>query len=132
MGVDVMQTKKEVFLERSAHTKALLSRFGIDKANSVTTPVDVNADLVTTSDEVEECDKDLLEFPELGGPSTIHSPAYYKSLYLPTYHYSPTYHTRWCTHSLYPLIRLAAVIVHLQATVAIALDWPFIPEAGLA
>ncbi|KAF2346035.1 hypothetical protein FHG87_023210 [Trinorchestia longiramus] len=36
-------------------------RFGIDKTNSVATPVDVNADLVTTSDEVEECDKDLYQ-----------------------------------------------------------------------
>ncbi|KAF2343935.1 Reverse transcriptase RNA-dependent DNA polymerase [Trinorchestia longiramus] len=33
--------------------------FGMDNANSVATPVDDNADLVTTSDEVEECDKDL-------------------------------------------------------------------------
>ncbi|KAF2353762.1 Zinc finger CCHC-type [Trinorchestia longiramus] len=48
-----------MFLEQSAYTKALLSRFGMDKANSVATPVDVNVDLVTTSDEVEECDKDL-------------------------------------------------------------------------
>ncbi|KAF2348774.1 hypothetical protein FHG87_020471 [Trinorchestia longiramus] len=61
MGVDVMQTKNEVFLEQSAHTKALLSRFGIDKANSAATPVDINADSVTTSDEVEECDKDLYQ-----------------------------------------------------------------------
>ncbi|KAF2355025.1 hypothetical protein FHG87_014219 [Trinorchestia longiramus] len=50
-----------MFLERSAYTKALLSRFGMDKANSVATPVDINADLVTTSDEVEECDKDLYQ-----------------------------------------------------------------------
>ncbi|KAF2353952.1 hypothetical protein FHG87_015293 [Trinorchestia longiramus] len=50
-----------MFLERSAYTKALLSRFDMDKANSVATPVDVNADLVTTSDEVEECDKDLCQ-----------------------------------------------------------------------
>ncbi|KAF2354532.1 hypothetical protein FHG87_014712 [Trinorchestia longiramus] len=50
-----------MFLERSAYTKALLSRFGMDKANSVATPVDVNADLVTTSDEVEDCDKDLYQ-----------------------------------------------------------------------
>ncbi|KAF2346546.1 hypothetical protein FHG87_022698 [Trinorchestia longiramus] len=48
-----------MFLERSAYTKALLSRFGMDKANSVATPVDINADLVTTSDEVEDCDKDI-------------------------------------------------------------------------
>ncbi|KAF2345084.1 Zinc finger CCHC-type [Trinorchestia longiramus] len=48
-----------MFLERSAYTKALLSRFGMDKANSVATPVDINADLVTTSDEVEDCDKKL-------------------------------------------------------------------------
>ncbi|KAF2354184.1 hypothetical protein FHG87_015058 [Trinorchestia longiramus] len=61
MGVGVMQTKNEVFLEQSAYTKALLSRFGIDKANSVATPVDINADPVTTSDEVEECDKDLCQ-----------------------------------------------------------------------
>ncbi|KAF2359734.1 Zinc finger CCHC-type [Trinorchestia longiramus] len=54
-------TKNEVFLEQSAYTKALLSRFGMDKANSVATPVDVNADLVTTSDEVEECDEDLYQ-----------------------------------------------------------------------
>ncbi|KAF2355431.1 hypothetical protein FHG87_013812 [Trinorchestia longiramus] len=61
MGVDVMQTKNEVFLEQSAYTKALLSRFGMDKANSVATPLDVNADLVTTSDEVEEYDKNLYQ-----------------------------------------------------------------------
>ncbi|KAF2346518.1 Reverse transcriptase RNA-dependent DNA polymerase [Trinorchestia longiramus] len=61
LGVSVMQTKNEVFLEQSAYTKALLSRFGMDKANSVATPVDVNADLVITSDEVEECDKDLYQ-----------------------------------------------------------------------
>ncbi|KAF2356089.1 hypothetical protein FHG87_013154 [Trinorchestia longiramus] len=61
MGVGVMQTKNEVFLEQSAQTKALLCRFGMDKANSVATPVDVNADLVTTSDEVEECDKYLYQ-----------------------------------------------------------------------
>ncbi|KAF2357242.1 Reverse transcriptase RNA-dependent DNA polymerase [Trinorchestia longiramus] len=61
LGVSVMQTKNEVFLEQSAYTKALLSRFGMDNANSVATPVDVNADLVTTSDEVEECDKDLYQ-----------------------------------------------------------------------
>ncbi|KAF2345028.1 Reverse transcriptase RNA-dependent DNA polymerase [Trinorchestia longiramus] len=54
-------TKNEVFLEQSAYTKALLSRFGMDNGNSVATPVDVNADLVTTSDEVEECDKDLYQ-----------------------------------------------------------------------
>ncbi|KAF2346451.1 Reverse transcriptase RNA-dependent DNA polymerase [Trinorchestia longiramus] len=60
-GVSVMQTKNEVFLEQSAYTKSLLSRFGMDNANSVATPVDVNADLVTTSDEVEECDKDLYQ-----------------------------------------------------------------------
>ncbi|KAF2349787.1 hypothetical protein FHG87_019454 [Trinorchestia longiramus] len=48
-------------LYKSAYTKALLSRFGMDRANSVATPVDVNADLVTTSDEVEECDKDLYQ-----------------------------------------------------------------------
>ncbi|KAF2346914.1 hypothetical protein FHG87_022329 [Trinorchestia longiramus] len=60
MGVGVMQTKNELLLEQSAYTKALLSRFGIDKANSVATPVDINADPVTTSDEVEECDKDLV------------------------------------------------------------------------
>ncbi|KAF2346199.1 hypothetical protein FHG87_023045 [Trinorchestia longiramus] len=59
LGVSVMQTKNEVFQEQSAYTKALLSRFGMDNANSVATPVDVNADLVTTSDEVEECDKDF-------------------------------------------------------------------------
>ncbi|KAF2347029.1 hypothetical protein FHG87_022214 [Trinorchestia longiramus] len=50
-----------MFLERSAYTKALLFRFGMDKANSVATPVDINADLVTTSDEVEDCDKDLYQ-----------------------------------------------------------------------
>ncbi|KAF2355916.1 hypothetical protein FHG87_013323 [Trinorchestia longiramus] len=61
MGIGVMQTKNGVFLERSAYTKALLSRFGMDKANSVATPVDVNEDLVTTSDEVEDCDKDLYQ-----------------------------------------------------------------------
>ncbi|KAF2349122.1 hypothetical protein FHG87_020121 [Trinorchestia longiramus] len=61
MGVGVMQTKNEVFLEQSAYTKALLCRFGMDKANSVATPVDVHADLVTTSDEVEDCDKDLYQ-----------------------------------------------------------------------
>ncbi|KAF2347693.1 hypothetical protein FHG87_021554 [Trinorchestia longiramus] len=33
----------------------------MDKTNSVATPVDVNADLVTTSDEVEECDEDLYQ-----------------------------------------------------------------------
>ncbi|KAF2354215.1 hypothetical protein FHG87_015029 [Trinorchestia longiramus] len=33
----------------------------MDKANSVATPVDLNADLVTTSNEVEECDKDLCQ-----------------------------------------------------------------------
>ncbi|KAF2345498.1 hypothetical protein FHG87_023746 [Trinorchestia longiramus] len=47
-----------MFLERSAYTKTLLSRFGMDKANSVAT---INADLVTTSDEVEDCDKDLYQ-----------------------------------------------------------------------
>ncbi|KAF2343531.1 hypothetical protein FHG87_025713 [Trinorchestia longiramus] len=61
IGVGVMQTKNEVLLERSAYTKALLSRFGMNKANSVATPVDINADLVTTSDEVEDCDKDLYQ-----------------------------------------------------------------------
>ncbi|KAF2347734.1 hypothetical protein FHG87_021510 [Trinorchestia longiramus] len=61
MGVGVMQTKNAVLLEQSAYTKALLSRFGMDKENSVATPVDVNADLVTTSDEVEECDKNLYQ-----------------------------------------------------------------------
>ncbi|KAF2359200.1 Reverse transcriptase RNA-dependent DNA polymerase [Trinorchestia longiramus] len=61
LGVSVMQTKNEVFLEQSAYTKALLSRFGMDKANSVATPVDVNVEPVTTSDEVEECDKDLYQ-----------------------------------------------------------------------
>ncbi|KAF2347387.1 Reverse transcriptase RNA-dependent DNA polymerase [Trinorchestia longiramus] len=61
LGVSVMQTKNEVFLELSAYTKALLSRFGMDNAHSVATPVDVNADLVTTLDEVEECDKDLYQ-----------------------------------------------------------------------
>ncbi|KAF2351061.1 hypothetical protein FHG87_018183 [Trinorchestia longiramus] len=61
MGIGVMQTKNEVFLEQSAYTKALLSRFGMDKANSVATPVDVYVDLVTTSDEVEECDKNLYQ-----------------------------------------------------------------------
>ncbi|KAF2355419.1 hypothetical protein FHG87_013823 [Trinorchestia longiramus] len=61
MGIGVIQTKNEVFLEQSADTKALLSRFGMDKANSVATPVDINADLVTTSDEVDECDKDLYQ-----------------------------------------------------------------------
>ncbi|KAF2347232.1 hypothetical protein FHG87_022013 [Trinorchestia longiramus] len=50
-----------MFLERSAYTKALLSRFGMDEANSVATPVDINADPVTTSDEVEDCDKDLYQ-----------------------------------------------------------------------
>ncbi|KAF2356377.1 hypothetical protein FHG87_012868 [Trinorchestia longiramus] len=50
-----------MFLERSAYTKTLLSRFGMDKENSVATPVDINADLVTTSDEVEECDKYLYQ-----------------------------------------------------------------------
>ncbi|KAF2344948.1 hypothetical protein FHG87_024297 [Trinorchestia longiramus] len=57
----VMQTKNGVLLEQSAYTKALLSRIGMDKANSVATPVDINADLVTTSDEVEDCDKDLYQ-----------------------------------------------------------------------
>ncbi|KAF2352614.1 hypothetical protein FHG87_016629 [Trinorchestia longiramus] len=57
MGVGVMQTKNEVLLEQSAYTKAMLSRFGMDKANSVATPVDINADPFTTSDEVEECDR---------------------------------------------------------------------------
>ncbi|KAF2349438.1 hypothetical protein FHG87_019806 [Trinorchestia longiramus] len=61
MGVGVTQTKNEVLLEQSAYTKALLSRIGMDKANSVATPVDINADLVTTSDEVEDCDKDLYQ-----------------------------------------------------------------------
>ncbi|KAF2349144.1 hypothetical protein FHG87_020101 [Trinorchestia longiramus] len=56
-----MQTKNEVFLEQSAYTKCLFSWFGMDNANSVATPVDVNADLVTTSDEVEEYDKDLYQ-----------------------------------------------------------------------
>ncbi|KAF2361620.1 hypothetical protein FHG87_007629 [Trinorchestia longiramus] len=59
MSVGVMQTKNEVLLEQSAYTKALLSRFGMDKANFVANPVDVNADLVTISDEVEDCDKNL-------------------------------------------------------------------------
>ncbi|KAF2347752.1 hypothetical protein FHG87_021492 [Trinorchestia longiramus] len=61
MSVGVMQTKNSVLLEQSAYTKALLSRFGMDKANSVATPVDINADLVTTSDEVEVCDEDLYQ-----------------------------------------------------------------------
>ncbi|KAF2360139.1 SH2 domain [Trinorchestia longiramus] len=61
MSVGVMQTKNEVLLEQSAYTKVLLSRFGMDKANSVATPVDINTDLVTTSDEVEDCDKDLYQ-----------------------------------------------------------------------
>ncbi|KAF2345305.1 hypothetical protein FHG87_023939 [Trinorchestia longiramus] len=74
MGVGVMQTKNAVLLEQSAYTKALLSRFGMDKDNSVATPVDVNADLVTTSDEVEDCDKDLYQSAvEFGGPSATHS-----------------------------------------------------------
>ncbi|KAF2346990.1 hypothetical protein FHG87_022255 [Trinorchestia longiramus] len=71
MGVGMMQTKNEMFLEQSAYTKALLCRFGMDKANSVATPVDVNADLVTTSDEVEDCDKDLYQSavePNLSDP----------------------------------------------------------------
>ncbi|KAF2352113.1 hypothetical protein FHG87_017133 [Trinorchestia longiramus] len=67
MGVGVMQTKNEVFLEQSAYTKALLSRFGMDKANSVATSVDVNVDLVITSDEVEECDKDLYQSAVVSG-----------------------------------------------------------------
>ncbi|KAF2354671.1 Zinc finger CCHC-type [Trinorchestia longiramus] len=58
---EINQTQTQVFLEQSAYTKALLSRFGMDNANSVATPVDVNADFVTTSDEVEECDKDLYQ-----------------------------------------------------------------------
>ncbi|KAF2346598.1 Reverse transcriptase RNA-dependent DNA polymerase [Trinorchestia longiramus] len=61
LGVSVMQTKNEVFLEQSAYTKALLSRFDMDNANSVATPVDVTVDLVTTSDEVGECDKNLYQ-----------------------------------------------------------------------
>ncbi|KAF2350270.1 hypothetical protein FHG87_018973 [Trinorchestia longiramus] len=61
MGVGVMQTKNAVLLKQSAYTKALLSRFGMDKENSIATPVDVNADLVTTSDEVEECEKYLYQ-----------------------------------------------------------------------
>ncbi|KAF2360277.1 Reverse transcriptase RNA-dependent DNA polymerase [Trinorchestia longiramus] len=61
LGVSVMQTKNEVFLEQSAYTKALFSRFGMGNANSVATPADVNVDLVTTSDEVEECDRDLYQ-----------------------------------------------------------------------
>ncbi|KAF2359760.1 hypothetical protein FHG87_009479 [Trinorchestia longiramus] len=36
-------------------------QFGMDKANSVAIPVHINADLLTTSDEVEECDKDLYQ-----------------------------------------------------------------------
>ncbi|KAF2360288.1 hypothetical protein FHG87_008956 [Trinorchestia longiramus] len=44
----------------------LEDRFGMDKANSVATPVDVNADLVTTSDEVEECDEDLYQSATVG------------------------------------------------------------------
>ncbi|KAF2357491.1 DNA binding HTH domain Psq-type [Trinorchestia longiramus] len=51
------QTKNEVFLEESVYTRALLSRFGMDNGNSVATPVDLNADLLTTQDEVEECDR---------------------------------------------------------------------------
>ncbi|KAF2361843.1 hypothetical protein FHG87_007407 [Trinorchestia longiramus] len=72
MGVGVMQTKNEVLLEQSAYTKALLSRFGTDKANSVATPVDINADLVTTSDEVEDCDKDLYQSAVVSPHDTKH------------------------------------------------------------
>ncbi|KAF2350340.1 hypothetical protein FHG87_018904 [Trinorchestia longiramus] len=69
----------ELELRRSTRNRAAPDRFGgwvfgIDKANSVATPVDVNADLVTTSDEVEECDKDLyqsaVEF-KTGGPMVV-------------------------------------------------------------
>ncbi|KAF2360528.1 hypothetical protein FHG87_008715 [Trinorchestia longiramus] len=66
MGVGVMQTKNEVLLEQCAYTKALLSSGPTDRANSVATPVDVNADLVTTSDEVEDCDKDLYQSAVVG------------------------------------------------------------------
>ncbi|KAF2346185.1 hypothetical protein FHG87_023061 [Trinorchestia longiramus] len=97
MGVGVMQTKNEVLLKQSAYTKALLSRFGMDKENSVATPVDVNADLVTTSDEVEDCDKDLYQSAvEFGGPSTTHSPTYHTRC-------EPTHNTHLLDspHSLY-------------------------------
>ncbi|KAF2344486.1 hypothetical protein FHG87_024758 [Trinorchestia longiramus] len=66
MGAGVMQTKNEVLLEQSAYTKALLSRFGMDKANSVATPVDVNADLVTTSGEVDYCDRLIPKYCRVG------------------------------------------------------------------
>ncbi|KAF2352590.1 Zinc finger H2C2-type histone UAS binding [Trinorchestia longiramus] len=63
----------ELELRRSTRNRAAPDRFGgwvfgMDKANSVATPVDVNADLVTTSDEVEECDKDLYQS---AGDSTV-------------------------------------------------------------
>ncbi|KAF2350752.1 hypothetical protein FHG87_018490 [Trinorchestia longiramus] len=72
MGVGVMQTKNAVLLEQSAYTKALLSRFGMDKENSVATPVDVNADLVTTSDEVEDFNKSYTcEYHQVNGHATV-------------------------------------------------------------
>ncbi|KAF2349507.1 Ribonuclease H-like domain [Trinorchestia longiramus] len=57
---------------------------------------------------------------------------------LPPSHYTYPPHSlvhlllTYLPYSLNPLTRLAALIVHLQATVAIALDWPVIPGAGLA
>ncbi|KAF2352826.1 hypothetical protein FHG87_016415 [Trinorchestia longiramus] len=48
-------------IEQATKKEEMQGQFGMDNANSVATPVDVNADLVTTSDEVEECDKDLYQ-----------------------------------------------------------------------
>ncbi|KAF2348805.1 hypothetical protein FHG87_020438 [Trinorchestia longiramus] len=121
MGVGVMQTKNAVLLEQSAYIKALLSRFGMDKENSVATPVDVNADLVTTSDEVEDCEKRLI-------PKCCRR-------VLGVEVKTQVAHRERCTrtlkrHILHLLYSLYSC--KFQATVAIALDWPFIPEAGLA
>ncbi|KAF2346481.1 hypothetical protein FHG87_022762 [Trinorchestia longiramus] len=52
----------ELELRRSTRNRAAPDRFGGCLAwIKLATPVDVNADLVTTSDEVEECDKDLYQ-----------------------------------------------------------------------
>ncbi|KAF2345216.1 Reverse transcriptase RNA-dependent DNA polymerase [Trinorchestia longiramus] len=56
LSEEIYLTQPEVLFQ-----KAMKILFGMDNANSVATPVDVNVDLVTTSDEVEECDKDLYQ-----------------------------------------------------------------------
>lgn len=61
LGVNVSQGNGKIFIGQSAYTKLLLSKFNLDNAKPVSTPMDVNSHLEKATDNCELFDSEVYQ-----------------------------------------------------------------------